>query len=111
MSEAIETAAAANPRHKWYIVHAYSNFEKKVAEAIRDQAKSQSLEDCFSDILVRRDSRRYDMYDLQIENPPALVPQETAASPSWHFRTAYRLNSAAAAYRACARRRWSRRDA
>ncbi len=30
----------------------------------------------FSDILVRRDSRRYDMYDLQIENPPALVPQE-----------------------------------
>jgi transcriptional antiterminator NusG len=49
---AAEAKPAANPRHKWYIVHAYSNFEKKVAEAIRDQAKSQNLEDCFSDILV-----------------------------------------------------------
>ena len=45
-------AAASNPRHKWYIVHAYSNFEKKVAESIREQAKTQGLEDCFSDILV-----------------------------------------------------------
>ena len=31
MSEAA-AAARRNPRHKWYIVHAYSNFEKKVAE-------------------------------------------------------------------------------
>ena len=42
----------SNPSHKWYIVHAYSNFEKKVAESIREQAKSQGLEDCFSEILV-----------------------------------------------------------
>ncbi|MDO8296754.1 MAG: transcription termination/antitermination protein NusG [Caulobacter sp.] len=44
--------APSNPNHKWYIVHAYSNFEKKVAEHIRDQAKNQGLEDCFSEILV-----------------------------------------------------------
>ena len=44
--------APSNPHHKWYIVHAYSNFEKKVAEHIRDQAKNQGLEDCFSEILV-----------------------------------------------------------
>src|ERR1700692_921415 len=50
-AEAAETVAS-NPRHKWYIVHAYSNFEKKVAESIREQAKTQGLEDCFSDILV-----------------------------------------------------------
>ncbi|MDQ2859360.1 MAG: transcription termination/antitermination protein NusG [Pseudomonadota bacterium] len=43
---------AANPDHKWYIVHAYSNFEKKVAEAIREQAHSQGLDDSFSEILV-----------------------------------------------------------
>ncbi len=47
-----EAPIAPNPRHKWYIVHAYSNFEKKVAESIREQAKSQGLEDNFSDILV-----------------------------------------------------------
>ena len=51
---AAETTAATapNPRHKWYIVHAYSNFEKKVAESIREQAKVQGLEENFSDILV-----------------------------------------------------------
>jgi len=43
---------AANPRHKWYIVHAYSNFEKKVAQHLTDQARQQGLEDCFSEILV-----------------------------------------------------------
>ena len=50
-AEAVE-ARPSNPRHKWYIVHAYSNFEKKVAESIREQAKSQGLEDAFSEILV-----------------------------------------------------------
>ena len=49
----VQTApAVSNPNHKWYIVHAYSNFEKKVAESIREQAKSQGLEDSFSEILV-----------------------------------------------------------
>ena len=47
-----ETKVASNPRHKWYIVHAYSNFEKKVAQHIRDQAKQRDLEECFSEILV-----------------------------------------------------------
>jgi transcriptional antiterminator NusG len=47
-----DVAKPANPRHKWYIVHAYSNFEKKVAEQLRDQAKQQGLEDHFSEILV-----------------------------------------------------------
>lgn len=37
---------------RWYIVHAYSNFEKKVAESIREQAQSRGLGDKFEDILV-----------------------------------------------------------
>jgi transcriptional antiterminator NusG len=51
MSEA-HAISAGNPSHKWYIVHAYSNFEKKVRDSIFEQAKAQGLEDCFSEILV-----------------------------------------------------------
>jgi transcriptional antiterminator NusG len=50
MSEAAQTTS--NPHHKWYIVHAYSNFEKKVAESIKEQAHAQGLDDAFSEILV-----------------------------------------------------------
>jgi transcriptional antiterminator NusG len=37
---------------RWYIVHAYSNFEKKVAESIREQAQVRGLGDLFEEILV-----------------------------------------------------------
>lgn len=37
---------------KWYIVHAYSNFEKKVAEAIKASAEEKGLADMFEDVLV-----------------------------------------------------------
>ncbi len=37
---------------EWYIVHAYSNFEKKVAEAIRADAIREGLEDKFEEVLV-----------------------------------------------------------
>ena len=37
---------------KWYIVHAYSNFEKKVAEAIRAEAAIQGLSENFEEVLV-----------------------------------------------------------
>ncbi len=37
---------------RWYIVHAYSNFEKKVAEAIREGAGQRGLADQFEEILV-----------------------------------------------------------
>jgi len=37
---------------RWYIVHAYSNFEKKVAESIKEQALAAGLEDKFEEVLV-----------------------------------------------------------
>jgi transcriptional antiterminator NusG len=51
-ADTTETAVKSNPHHKWYIVHAYSNFEKKVAESIREQAHQHNLDDSFSEILV-----------------------------------------------------------
>ena len=38
--------------HKWYIVHAYSNFEQKVADSIQEQARISGLDDLFEEILV-----------------------------------------------------------
>ena len=38
--------------HKWYIVHAYSNFEQKVADSIQEHARISGLEDLFEEILV-----------------------------------------------------------
>jgi len=37
---------------KWYIVHAYSGFEKKVAQAIKDQAIRKGMGDLIQEALV-----------------------------------------------------------
>jgi transcriptional antiterminator NusG len=46
------TAAIETTDKRWYIVHAYSNFEKKVAESIREQSKQRGLEELFEQVLV-----------------------------------------------------------
>ena len=40
---------------RWYIVHAYSNFENKVAESIREQAKQRGLTDQFEEVMVPKE--------------------------------------------------------
>ena len=37
---------------RWYIIHVYSGFEKKVKESIREQADQKGLGNLFEDILV-----------------------------------------------------------
>ncbi len=37
---------------RWYVIHVYSGFEKKVASAIREQAEQKGLADHFDEILV-----------------------------------------------------------
>ena len=37
---------------RWYIVHAYTNFERKVADAIRERAKQAGLDELFEEIVV-----------------------------------------------------------
>jgi transcriptional antiterminator NusG len=40
---------------RWYIVHAYSNFENKVADSIREQAKQRHLDHLFEEIMVPKE--------------------------------------------------------
>lgn len=37
---------------RWYVLHVYSGFEGKVAEAIREKARKQGLEEAIEDIMV-----------------------------------------------------------
>ena len=40
---------------RWYIIHAYSNFENKVAESIREQAKQRGLSELFEEVMVPKE--------------------------------------------------------
>jgi transcription termination/antitermination protein NusG len=37
---------------RWYVIHVYSGFEKKVAQSIREQAEQKGLAEQFGEILV-----------------------------------------------------------
>jgi transcriptional antiterminator NusG len=41
-----------NDNKKWYVVHVYSGFEKKIAEQIKEQAAQKGLADQIDEILV-----------------------------------------------------------
>ena len=38
--------------HRWYVIHVYSGFERKVAQSIREQVLQKGLEDEISEVLV-----------------------------------------------------------
>src|SRR5499433_2132736 len=38
--------------HRWYVVHAYSGFENKVAQSIREQAEKKGLTEEISQVMV-----------------------------------------------------------
>ena len=37
---------------RWYVVHVYSGFEKKIAQQIKEQAAQKGLQDAFEEVLV-----------------------------------------------------------
>jgi transcriptional antiterminator NusG len=38
--------------HRWYVIHVYSGFEKKVAQSIREQADQKGLGEHFEQVMV-----------------------------------------------------------
>jgi len=38
--------------HRWYVLHVYSGFERKVADSIREQAAAMGMEDLIPEVLV-----------------------------------------------------------
>lgn len=49
MEQDVETQPVTQ---KWYVIHVYSGFEKKVAESIREQAEQRGMSDQFEEVLV-----------------------------------------------------------
>lgn len=37
---------------RWYVIHAYSGFENKVAQSIREQAEKKGLDELFEEVIV-----------------------------------------------------------
>ena len=48
----------------WYIVQAYSNFERKVADSIREQAKQRHLDHLFDEVMENIVARTLFLLDI-----------------------------------------------
>src|SRR6266404_5970475 len=55
MERQVAEAAVQGKPKRWYIVHAYSNFENKVMESIREQDKQRGLTHLFDEIMVPKE--------------------------------------------------------
>ena len=45
----------ASNSSKWYVVHCHSGFEKKIADAIMDEASKDGIEDLIEEVSVLLD--------------------------------------------------------
>jgi transcriptional antiterminator NusG len=75
---------------RWYVVHVYSGFEKKVAESIREQVRQKDMEDHFEEILVPTEEvvemRRGQKFNAERKFFPGYVLVKMDVSDeSWHL--------------------------
>jgi transcriptional antiterminator NusG len=75
---------------RWYVVHAYSNFEHKVAESLHDRIRLHGLEDKFGEILVPTEEV-VEMRDGQRRKserkffPGYVLVQMAMSDEAWHL--------------------------
>jgi transcriptional antiterminator NusG len=75
---------------RWYVVHVYSGFEKKVAESIREQVRQKDMEDQFEEVLVPTEEvvemRRGQKFNAERKFFPGYVLVKMEVSDeSWHL--------------------------
>ncbi len=75
---------------RWYVVHVYSGFEKKIAQQIREQAAQKALSDAFDEILVPSEEvtevRRGQKINSERKFFPGYVLVKMAMSDeAWHL--------------------------
>jgi transcription termination/antitermination protein NusG len=75
---------------RWYVVHVYSGFEKKIAQQIREQAEQKGLADSFDEILVPSEEvtevRRGQKINSERKFFPGYVLVKMAMSDeAWHL--------------------------
>lgn len=77
-------------KQRWYVVHAYSGYEKHVMRSLIERVKLAGMEDCFGDILVpteevvemrngqkRKSERKF--------FPGYVLVQMEMTEPAWHL--------------------------
>jgi transcriptional antiterminator NusG len=75
---------------RWYVVHVYSGFEKKVAESIREQVRQKDMEDQFEEVLVPTEEvvemRRGQKFNAERKFFPGYVLVKMDVNDeSWHL--------------------------
>lgn len=75
---------------RWYVLHVYSGFEGKVAEAIREKARKQGIEDHIEDIMVPTEEvveiKRGQRHNTERKVFPGYVLAKMAMSDEiWHL--------------------------
>src|SRR5437899_3479932 len=91
---ATDSAAAVaeqprNPNMKWYIIHSYSGFERKVKESLESRVRAFALEDKIGRVLIPTESvtevRGGKKYTVERMFYPGYVLVEMDMDhPSWH---------------------------
>jgi len=83
-----EAAVETKPK-RWYIVHAYSNFENKVADSIREQAKQRGLVHLFDEVLVPKEKvvevRRGRKVDAERKFFPYVLVKMNLTDEAYHL--------------------------